>query len=85
MIAYSEDKNNPEGRWKGYIFAISMFAVATVQSLALQQYFHIVFILGLKVRTAVIGMVYSKVLCSVGVLKTYSKLQGYSRHFLFPT
>ena len=38
-----------------------MFVVAFVQSIALQQYFHVIFRLGMNVRTAVIGMVYSKV------------------------
>ena len=62
LIDYTDDRNNPDGRWRGYIFAISMFLVAFTQSIAIQQYFHIVFTLGMKIRTAVIGMVYAKVL-----------------------
>ena len=62
LIGYVEDKNNPDDKWRGYVYGIAMFAVALVQSIALQQYFHVVFTLGMNVRTAVIGMVYSKVL-----------------------
>lgn len=62
IIAYTEDKNNPSGKWRGYVLSISVFAVALTQSIALQQYFHIVFTLGMKIRTAVIGMVYEKVM-----------------------
>ena len=60
LIGFIEDKNNPDV-WRGYVYSISMFLVALVQSLALQQYFHVVFVLGMKIRTAVIGMIYSKV------------------------
>ena len=60
LIGYVEDKDNPDV-WRGYVYSISMFMVALVQSLALQQYFQICFTLGLQVRTAVLGMVYSKV------------------------
>ncbi|KAJ7390689.1 Multidrug resistance-associated protein 1 [Desmophyllum pertusum] len=62
LIGYVEDKNNPDDKWRGYVYGIAMFAVALVQSIALQQYFHVVFTLGMNVRTAVIGMVYSKAL-----------------------
>lgn len=62
LIDYTEDKNNPDGIWQGYIFSVSMFAVGLIQSITLQQYFHVAYCLGLKVRTAVVGMVYSKVM-----------------------
>ena len=61
LIEHVEDKDNPNV-WRGYVYGISMFVVALVQSLALQHYFHVIFSLGMKVRTAVIGMVYSKVI-----------------------
>ena len=60
LIDYTEGKNNPE-KWTGYIFSVSMLFVALLQSVAQQQYFHVMVTLGLKVRTAVVGMVYSKV------------------------
>ena len=62
LIEYIETKNGPDGEeWRGYIFALSMCLVAMLQSIALHQYFHVVSVLGLNVRTAVIGMVYTKV------------------------
>ncbi|XP_029207815.1 multidrug resistance-associated protein 1-like [Acropora millepora] len=61
LIDYTEGKNNPE-KWTGYVFSVSMLFVALLQSVAQQQYFHVMVTLGLKVRTAVVGMVYSKAL-----------------------
>ena len=60
LIGFIEDKDNTE-TWRGYAYGVSMFVVALVQSICLQQYFHFVTVLGMKIRTAVIGMVYSKV------------------------
>ncbi|XP_049764041.1 multidrug resistance-associated protein 1 isoform X1 [Schistocerca cancellata] len=51
-----------EPMWKGYTYAGLMFATAAVQTLVLAQYFHRMFIVGLRVRTAVIAAVYRKAL-----------------------
>ncbi|KAL9964351.1 hypothetical protein ACROYT_G027981 [Oculina patagonica] len=61
LIEHVEDKDDLDV-WRGYVYGISMFVVALVQSVALQQYFRVIFSLGMKVRAAVIGMVYSKAL-----------------------
>lgn len=47
--------------WKGYIFAIAMFVTATIQSFLLQYYFHHSYLLGIKLKTALLGLVYEKV------------------------
>ena len=61
LIEYTEDKTEYEEIWMGYVFAGSMFVSATLQSLVLQQYFHIMVTLGMKIRSAVIGLIYEKV------------------------
>lgn len=73
LIGFIEDKDNTE-TWRGYAYGVSMFVVALVQSICLQQYFHFVTVLGMKIRTAVIGMVYSKVQYHLRVLQHYTRL-----------
>ncbi|CAH1793470.1 unnamed protein product [Owenia fusiformis] len=48
--------------WKGYIYAVSLFAIAVFQSIILQQYSHGCFSIGLKVRSAIVAAVYRKAL-----------------------
>ncbi|XP_041065533.1 canalicular multispecific organic anion transporter 1 [Carcharodon carcharias] len=48
--------------WKGYLYAILLFVTALIQSLILQQYFQCCFLLGMRVRTAIIAAVYKKAL-----------------------
>lgn len=66
LIEYIEDKSSTEKMWMGYVYAGSMFVSATLQSLVLQQYFHIMVTLGMKIRSAVTGLIYEKalVLCN---------------------
>ena len=61
LIEYIEDKNDPSGVWKGYVFAGSMFVAAVLQSIVLHQYFHTMFTLGMRMRSAITGLVYEKV------------------------
>ena len=61
MISYTTDRDNPDDKWKGYVYAISMFLVALAMSVISHQYWQIVFVLGMRIRTAIIGMVYAKV------------------------
>lgn len=61
LIEFIEDKNDSEETWRGYVYAASMFVSAILQSLVLQQYFHIMFTLGMRVRSSVIGLLYEKV------------------------
>uniref|UniRef100_A0A336K4Z6 ABC-type glutathione-S-conjugate transporter n=1 Tax=Culicoides sonorensis TaxID=179676 RepID=A0A336K4Z6_CULSO len=49
-----------EPMWKGIMYAITMFAVATLQTLLLGQYFFKIMIVGLRVRTSIIGAIYRK-------------------------
>ena len=63
MIQFAEShatEQNDEQAWKGYLYGILLFAAITVQSLLVNKYFDQMFILGLKVRTALISVVYRK-------------------------
>lgn len=63
LVSYVADKTIPsDEKWKGYVYALSMFLVSVVMSLIIHQYWQIVFALGMRIRTAIIGMVYAKAL-----------------------
>ncbi len=59
MIEYTTDTE--EAAWKGYLYAGLLFVTAQVQSLILHQHWDVVFTMGMKVRSAIIGTVYNKV------------------------
>ena len=46
--------------WHGYVIAVAMFASALVQSICLHQYFHRVMKTGMRLRSAIINVVYDK-------------------------
>ncbi|CAI9177984.1 unnamed protein product [Rangifer tarandus platyrhynchus] len=60
LIAFA---NDPEMYlWTGYLYSILLFVVALVQSVCLQYYFQLCFMLGMKVRTTIMASVYKKAL-----------------------
>ena len=59
IIQFTEDELQPN--WHGYVFALLLFTTASVQSLILNQYFYRAYIIGMRIRTAVIAAVYNKV------------------------
>lgn len=59
MINFTTDKSTYP--WEGYLYAVLLFVVALLQSIFLQQYFQRCFVLGMKVRTAIMAAVYKKV------------------------
>lgn len=48
--------------WKGYLYAIMLLLTAVLQTLILSQYFHRMFLVGLRMRTALIAAIYRKAL-----------------------
>ncbi|XP_047459450.1 canalicular multispecific organic anion transporter 1 [Mugil cephalus] len=60
MISFTSDKD--QYTWVGYMYAVLLLLVAALQSLLLQQYFQRCFVLGMKVRTAIMAAVYKKAL-----------------------
>lgn len=59
LIQFVNDSSAPS--WQGYFYAALLFVCTSVQSLILQKYFHVCFVSGMRLRTAVIGAVYRKV------------------------
>ncbi|XP_077415304.1 multidrug resistance-associated protein 1 isoform X2 [Vanacampus margaritifer] len=48
--------------WHGYFYTALLFLCTCVQSLILQRYFHVCFITGMRLRSAIVGAVYRKAL-----------------------
>lgn len=51
-----------EPLWRGILYAVLLFVVAAIQTLFLAQYFQRMFLVALRIRTAIIGAVYKKAL-----------------------
>ncbi|XP_008589254.1 PREDICTED: canalicular multispecific organic anion transporter 1-like, partial [Galeopterus variegatus] len=60
MISFANDHDAYV--WTGYIYVILLSAVALIQSLCQQYYFHLSFVLGMSVRTIIMDSVYKKAL-----------------------
>nr|XP_061805833.1 multidrug resistance-associated protein 1-like [Nerophis lumbriciformis] len=54
--------NSSAPTWHGYFYTVLLFLCTCVQSLILQRYFHVCFITGMRLRTAIVGAVYRKAL-----------------------
>lgn len=48
--------------WRGYLYAGLLFGIASTQTLFLAQYFHRMFLVGLRIRTALISSIFRKAL-----------------------
>ncbi|XP_074202385.1 multidrug resistance-associated protein 1 isoform X2 [Camelus bactrianus] len=60
LINFVNDKKAPD--WQGYFYTALLFVSACLQTLVLHQYFHICFVSGMRIKSAVIGAVYRKAL-----------------------
>ncbi|XP_041856879.1 multidrug resistance-associated protein 1 isoform X2 [Melanotaenia boesemani] len=60
LIHFVNDSSAPS--WQGFFYTALLFICTSVQSLILQRYFHVCFVSGMRLRTAVIGAVYRKAL-----------------------
>lgn len=49
-----------EPMWRGYLYAGLLFGIASTQTLFLAQYFHRMFLVGLRIRTALISAIFQK-------------------------
>ncbi|GLH03628.1 Probable multidrug resistance-associated protein lethal(2)03659 [Gryllus bimaculatus] len=61
LISYVSDDTYTE-EWKGYFYAVLMFLAASIQTLFLAQYFNRMFLVGLRIRTALVSAIYRKAL-----------------------
>ncbi|KAH8413308.1 hypothetical protein KR009_009966 [Drosophila setifemur] len=65
IIGFVEDQENDEDKqpqWKGILYSVALFVLAAAQTFILGQYFHRMFIVGLRIRTALINAIYRKAL-----------------------
>ncbi|KAI4461008.1 atp-binding cassette sub-family c [Holotrichia oblita] len=69
LIAFVE---NQEEQWKGFLYAGLLFGTAAIQTLILSQYFQRMFIVGMRIRTALISTIYRKALKMSNVAKKES-------------
>uniref|UniRef100_A0A8C5R5H5 Multidrug resistance-associated protein 1 n=1 Tax=Leptobrachium leishanense TaxID=445787 RepID=A0A8C5R5H5_9ANUR len=58
LIKFVGNKDAPN--WQGYCYTVLLFLCACLQTLILHQYFHICFVTGMRLKTAVVGLVYRK-------------------------
>ncbi|XP_030646268.1 multidrug resistance-associated protein 1-like [Chanos chanos] len=58
LLGFVRDEDAP--LWKGYLFAFLMFLLSCLQSLFNHQYMYTCFTVGMRVKTAVMGLVYRK-------------------------
>ncbi|KAI1883878.1 hypothetical protein AGOR_G00220620 [Albula goreensis] len=60
LIQFVNDANAPT--WQGYFYTVLLFVCSCVQTLILQKYFHVCFVTGMRLRSAIVGAVYRKAL-----------------------
>lgn len=60
IIKFVGKKKEPEPLWHGICYAVLLFLISAVQTLFLAQYFQRMFLVALRIRTAIIGAVYKK-------------------------
>ncbi|KAM9598635.1 ATP-binding cassette sub-family C member 6 isoform 4-T4 [Morphnus guianensis] len=60
FLEFIEDQEAPS--WHGYFYAFAMFLLACLQTLFEQRYMYMCLVLGLRLKTAVTGLVYRKIL-----------------------
>lgn len=64
IIDFVDSSNHSEQRylWHGIFYAIMLFIVATAQTMCFSQYYQRIFMIGLRIRTSLIGAIYQKAL-----------------------
>ncbi|KAJ8251178.1 hypothetical protein GJAV_G00218150 [Gymnothorax javanicus] len=60
LIEFVNDSSAPS--WQGYFYTGLLFLCTCVQTLILQKYFHVCFVTGMRLRSAIVGAVYRKAL-----------------------
>jgi hypothetical protein len=59
LISFTQDPKQREE--VGYLFVFLLMFSSIIQSLVVQHYFHRMFIVGGRIRTSLIGLIYKKV------------------------
>lgn len=67
LIRFISDPTAPT--WWGFLLAGLMFVSSTMQTLILHQHYHCIFVMALRIRTAIIGVIYRKALTITNSVK----------------
>ncbi|XP_039950445.1 multidrug resistance-associated protein 1 isoform X2 [Bactrocera tryoni] len=59
---YADENVEKQPEWKGIFYSVLLFITAAAQTFILGQYFHRMFVVGLRIRTALINAIYRKAL-----------------------
>lgn len=59
---FADDDSERQPEWKGILYSALLFITAAAQTFILGQYFHRMFVVGLRIRTALINAIYRKAL-----------------------
>uniref|UniRef100_A0A4W4G689 ABC-type glutathione-S-conjugate transporter n=1 Tax=Electrophorus electricus TaxID=8005 RepID=A0A4W4G689_ELEEL len=59
LLGFVRDEDAP--LWKGHLFAVTLFLLSCLQSLFNHQYMYTCFTVGMRVKTAIMGLIYRKV------------------------
>ncbi|XP_036051186.1 canalicular multispecific organic anion transporter 2 [Onychomys torridus] len=70
LIRFISDPTAPT--WWGFLLAGLMFVSSMMQTLILHQYYHCIFVMALRIRTAIIGVIYRKALVITNSVKRKS-------------
>ncbi|XP_053424694.1 ATP-binding cassette sub-family C member 3 isoform X3 [Nycticebus coucang] len=70
LIRFTSNPSAPS--WWGLLVAVLMFVCSMTQTLILHQYYHRIFIMGLRFRTVIIGIIYRKALVITNSVKRES-------------
>uniref|UniRef100_A0A4W4G3P0 ABC-type glutathione-S-conjugate transporter n=1 Tax=Electrophorus electricus TaxID=8005 RepID=A0A4W4G3P0_ELEEL len=60
LLGFVRDEDAP--LWKGHLFAVTLFLLSCLQSLFNHQYMYTCFTVGMRVKTAIMGLIYRKTL-----------------------
>ncbi|XP_043945091.1 multidrug resistance-associated protein 1-like [Protopterus annectens] len=60
LLNFMKDSRVPV--WQGYVYAVLIFLFACVQTLLVHQYMYMCFVVGIRLRAAITGLIYRKVL-----------------------
>ncbi|XP_045474208.1 multidrug resistance-associated protein 1 isoform X6 [Harmonia axyridis] len=57
LINFAKNKEEP---WKGFFYTALLFITAVIQTMILSQYFNRMFLVGIRIRTALVSTIYRK-------------------------
>lgn len=57
LINFAKNKEEP---WKGFLYTALLFVTASLQTMVLAQYFNRMFLVGIRIRTALVSTIYRK-------------------------